>query len=81
MYQNYELAQLIKSLDEKGLCQFSIGMGLLLNGVAPGMTPQKLTELANQEIEKRLGPNPTEDEYRDLTSIILSELSAKYIDE
>ena len=52
MYQNYELAQLIKSLDEKGLCQFSIGMGLLLNGVAPGMTPQKLTELANQEIEK-----------------------------
>lgn len=49
-----------------------------MNGVAQGITPQKLMELADQEILKRLGPNPSEDEYRNITSIILGELLEKY---
>ncbi len=78
MYHDYEAAQLIKSLDKKNRCRLSVSMSLLLNGVAQGITPQKLMELADQEILKRLGPNPSEDEYRNITSIILGELLEKY---
>lgn len=46
---DYEAAQLIKSLDKKNRCRLSVSMSLLLNGVAQGITPQKLMELADQK--------------------------------